>query len=434
MKILVIYFQPTGNDRKTIDEHLYSFQRYSAEECYYINTYLNLPFFLDKIEFDLIVYHYTFLGQKWGGVQYFSKFLEKNKVLQNLKGYKVALPQDEYVNTEVFCKFLKDFNIDKLYTCFYEKDWDKVYPQAKTGLKAIETCLTGYVDEISLKECEKQYKPHQFRTNDIGYRARKVPYWLGEHGTIKWRITEIFQSIQSKYPLLKMNISNLEKDVFIGDSWHEFLLNCRVVLGCEGGASLHDPQGLIRDKVDTYVASFPSATFEEVKKACFPLEDNGIELFAISPRHFDACITKTCQVLLEGKYHGIFQPGIHYIELKKDYSNLEDVVMKIQDVKYCESLTENAFKDIIESGLYTYKNFVSRILQDAVLNSKNISVTRNELSYKILVSYYYFASKLGYLSAIFLYLLKRPAYLILKYTGLLPYVKSIILNRKFSRI
>lgn len=425
MKILVVHYSPLQNDRKTIDEHLYSFKRYSGAQCFYLNVYFGVPFTINKIDFDLVVYHYTFLGQKWSGVEHFRKVLKICEPLKTVSGYKIALPQDEYVNSEALCQFLKDFKVDKLYTCFYEKDWDRVYPKSLTGLKSIETTLTGYVDENSLQQFN-ELKPHNERKYDIGYRARKVPYWLGEHGTIKWRITEAFQEMIPFYPHLKMNISNSEKDVFIGNKWHEFLSDCRVVLGCEGGASLHDPRGEIRKKVDEFVAKYPSAPFEEVKEKCFPNEDNNIELFAISPRHFDACITKTCQVLIEGNYDGIFQPNKHYIPIKKDFSNIKDVLKKIEDVSYCEEIAQNAYTDIILNGDYTYARFVKKVLQEASEYQGIKPIAKSNLAWNLTSFIYFFVKVTGIIEKAFIYAVRRSAWRLLKHTGLLPYFKSIM--------
>ena len=55
-------------------------------------------------------------------------------------------------------------------------------------------------------------------------------------------------------------------------------------------------------------------------------EDGRLQLFAISPRHLEACATRTCQVLVEGEYSGVLRPGEHYIPVRKDLSNLDDVL------------------------------------------------------------------------------------------------------------
>lgn len=432
MKILVVFYQPIGADRKTIDEHLYSFKRYTDAKCFYLNTYLGVPFFLDKIDFDLVVYHYTFLGQKFNGVEHFKKVLSYCGILKKVSGFKVALPQDEYTHSSALCDFLREFRVDKLYTCFYKQDWEKVYPQSSTNLKEIETVLTGYVDEVSLANLSKFNIPHNQRKYDIGYRARKVPFWLGVHGTIKWRITEAFQKIAPLYPKVKMNISNSEKDVFIGDKWHQFLLNCRVVLGCEGGASLHDPFGKIREKVDLYIRTFPEAGFEQVRDNCFANLDNNIELFAISPRHFDACLTKTCQVLIEGNYHGIFKPNIHYIPIKKDFSDIDEVIKKVMDVEYCENIASNAYRDVILNGNYTYANFVKGIILDAQKFRVGFPIPASSVNFWHLArANYLIVSSAGMVKRGLVYIVRRSAWRVLKHSGLLPYYKSFI-NRKWA--
>lgn len=94
MKILVIYYLLNKDDRNTINEHLYSFKRYSNEQCFYLDTAYGIPKFITKINFDLIVFHYTFLAyfRGWFGGNWYQPI----KICEGLRGYKVAIPQDEY--------------------------------------------------------------------------------------------------------------------------------------------------------------------------------------------------------------------------------------------------------------------------------------------------------------------------------------------------
>jgi hypothetical protein len=114
--------------------------------------------------------------------------------------------------------------------------------------------------------------------------------------------------------------------------------------------------------VESYAAEKPDESFENVEKKCFKGLDGNLCLFAISPRHFEACITKTCQALVEGEYAGIFKPGIHYIEIKKDWSNIEEVIRIIRDIDLCEKMAEQAYRDIVLTGDYTYRKFVLSVL------------------------------------------------------------------------
>ena len=362
LNALVVHYEVEKIDRATISEHLNSFDKYLDGEVTYVNAFYGIPHFLSLFKFDVIIFHYTFLSQKWNGGYKFRKLLNKCEILKEISGYKIAMPQDEYVHSDLICDFVKEFKIDSLYTCFYEKDYEKVYPVSKTGNLHLETNLTGYVDSDALKKVASFYKPHKNREVDIGYRARKLPFWLGAHGTIKWRLTEIFTDACSKRNL-NIDLSNDERKVFLGDSWYEFLSNSRVVLGCEGGASLLDVDGSIRARVDKFVKMNPGASFLEVEKNCFPGLDGNISLFAISPRHFEAAMTKTTQVLVEGSYHGIFKANVHYIELKKDFSNIEEVLDKVEDVAYCEKIAENAYREIVLSEKFSYLSFIQSLPQ-----------------------------------------------------------------------
>ena len=274
------------------------------------------------------------------------------------------------------------------------------------------------------------YSPHSQRRLDIGYRARMLPFWLGSHGTIKWKLTDLFLD-KTKETGLLVDLSNDDKKVFVGDDWYKFLADTRVVLGCEGGASLLDVDGSIRKRVDAYVEKHASASFDEVEKACFCGLDGNLGLFAISPRHFEACMTRTCQVLVEGNYFGIFKPNIHYIELKKDFSNVEEVIEKIKDIKLCETIAENSFRDIIINSDYTYRKFVTDVINHVLskaphLNSR-IAVRQNKdvpvMKLLILANSLEQGVKSGFY--ILWYEFKKKGFPVLKTLGLAPFYRTI---------
>lgn len=428
MNILVVHFEVIKNDRNTIKEHLGSFEKYSEHNVMYLNGFLGTPWFIKFFKFDLVIYHYTFLSQKWLGPEHFKGFLRRNKALKDVKGYKIAMPQDEYVFSDLLCEFFKEYKVDSIYTCFYPEDYEKVYPYEKTGTKNIRTNLTGYMDEKTLERISsKFYKPHSERSVDIGYRARKLPFWLGKHGTIKWMLTEKFEEA-CKDLHLNTDLSNDEKDVFMGDEWYHFLANTRVVLGCEGGASLLDVDGSIREKVNAYVDDNPKANFEEVEEKCFPGLDGNISLFAISPRHFEACMTRTCQVLVEGTYHGIFKPEVHYIELKKDFSNLAEVVEKIKDVNYCERIAERAYNDIILNCQHTYSIFVKSVISEAMAEvGKEVSVSKaSGVIFRTFFNFSMFV-RIFTIGAAYrnLYLFKKTFFPVLRFFGLVPHYRAL---------
>ena len=50
---------------------------------------------------------------------------------------------------------------------------------------------------------------------------------------------------------------------------------------------------------------------------------------------------------------------IHYIELQKDFSNIEDVMKKVNDDDFLQNMANRAYKDIVKSRKYSYKEFVN---------------------------------------------------------------------------
>ena len=51
----------------------------------------------------------------------------------------------------------------------------------------------------------------------------------------------------------------------------------------------------------------------------------------ISPRNFEAAAFRVCQILYEGHYSGVMEPMRHYIPLRKDFSNFDEVVERFRD-------------------------------------------------------------------------------------------------------
>jgi len=81
---------------------------------------------------------------------------------------------------------------------------------------------------------------------------------------------------------------------------------------------------------------------------------DGYAFFALSPRHFEAVITKTCQVLIEGEYEGVFKQERHYIPMKRDFSNVDEVLDRVGDRRLTQEIAETAYEEIYLSGKYGY--------------------------------------------------------------------------------
>lgn len=372
MRVLIVYQLPDKIERNTILEHLYSFEKYSTGiDFHYINVYTGIPWYLGLIKYDAVILHYTFLaGERF--LKSEKPWIRKTRFLKHISGYKVAMPQDEYDHTERNCTLFKRINVQALYTCFMRKeDIELAYPYATTGVRKIFSVFTGYVDENILPTLEGKVRPYKDRPIDIGYRARKLPAYFGRHGQLKYELVEFFGKVLPDYDFV-YDISNTNNNVRsedpnlvkLGSQWYEFLLNCKAFIGCEGGSSLLDRNGEIKEKVRQYTELHPEASFAEIEKNCFPGQDYNIECFAVSPRHFEAAMSKTLQILVEGEYGGVLVPGRHYIPLKRDFSNYKDVLDTLKDADKCQQIIDTAYEEVVLSGKNTYRRFVERVIAD----------------------------------------------------------------------
>lgn len=367
MRVLILWRQAKLQIRNTIRDYALSFQRYDSEnEYFYFNVYNGRYAedykWIEEGMFDAVLFHYSVLSLRYND-QFWNNYLHlMTEVWSNKTCIKILFPQDDYVLTERIWEFANSVKVDKIYTSIREKDISKMYPKNKISDIKIEAVLTGYVEESYLKEIIGL--PHGKRQLDVIYRARKLPYELGKHSQLKYEIAELFKNKLSGSKL-RINIDNTEDDkgAILGDNWLQFLSSSRTTIGCLGGAGIMDATGEIRSKVAEYMKNNPNATFEETKRACFP-ECSDYLLGVISPRIFECAMTKTCQILVGEDYQDILRPNIDYIVLNSDFSNIDEVIEKINDIEYCEQIANNCYENVIKSGKYSYKEFVKYILSE----------------------------------------------------------------------
>lgn len=352
MDILVIHTTLSVRDRKNMSDHLYSFKRYAKGHRFYYLDVKNpkaVTRLIQSAAFDGVIFHYSFLSQRYNPAIWQPLYAGVRQRLMELKGFKVALPQDEYHYTASLWQLFRDVGVGHIFSIAREANFDIIFPADKTGGAAVSPVLTGYIDPASLGTIARLQKKVPVRDIDIGYRARKLPYYCGRHGLLKYEIVEQFaQAVKGRDDIVAdLGNTGNTSNTFLEDDWWEFLLRCRTMPGCLGGSDVFDPDGSIRACGDAYLAAHPQAEIGEIEAACFPGRDGEIHSHMLSPRHFECAMTKTCQVLVEDDYHGIFKPGVHYIELKRDFSNIDAVLAQMMDVGYCEQVARRCYEDIV---------------------------------------------------------------------------------------
>ncbi len=387
--ILVVTGELVFPLRASIRDLIFSFKyNRNCNAFFYFTEQGGFPEYLKKIDFDLVVFTDTWAGERWNGKAHVQKFVyQTQEYLKNLNVTKVIHPQDEWIYTDLLNEMINHFNISHVYTCAPQTEWKKIYNHLDFHKIKFHQVLTGYLEEKTVKEIKLITESIKKPSVDIGYRAFKAPPWLGSHGYLKTQIAEIFKKEAPKAGF-SIDISTDEKETKSGNDWFNFLASCKYFIGVEGGSTIIDRDGKIWEKGSDFQKQHPEASFLEFEKNCFEDMDGNLGLVAISPRHLEACAAKTCQVLIEGSYNDILIPHKHFIELKKDFSNLDDVFTKMKDESLRKQIINRAYNDIVESGKYSYAGYTNLVINKSInintVKSKTILnplyIQRNRIS------------------------------------------------------
>jgi hypothetical protein len=346
--------------RETVRDHLYSFSRYSRHRCSYLNLALRNPPAPGSLSrYAAVVFHNSFLSYRWSP-EAFSGLLERAAPLKDVGEARVAIAQDEFLRSELLCEFIEEFAIGHVFSAAPASEWPEIYAGVDRGRVGFTTVLTGYLEPRSVKRAERIAASLPRREIDVCYRAWHAAPWLGRHGQLKTRVAEAFREAAPRHGL-RTDISTRDEDTRYGDDWYRLMASSRFTTGAEGGASILDRDGSVKAATERYLEAHPGASFEQIEAACFPNRDGELSLFAISPRHLEACATRTCQVLVEGEYNGVLNAGEHYLPLRRDLANLEDVLEAIKDDGERERMVEAAHRDVVASGRYDYSRFVAEV-------------------------------------------------------------------------
>lgn len=355
--VLVLYSNNEYPERNMARNLLYSFRKYSDNKVIYFNCFTNkIPCYVKRISFDIVIFHQsiTFCGNQ---EQYLHRIESFTHFLSGSKAIRVALFQDEYINTDFSVQFLNQLEIDYAYSVAPQTEWGKIYHGLRKEC-TILPMLTGYIEKkpaeyYELRMCGK-------RPVDIGYRAvwNKSSIVLGKFGYDKIKIAKTFIKNLKDDKRHCLDIKVGSPYILNGNEWTDFLASCRFVLGVESGGSVLDHDGSIGKAVNAAINADGDISVEELYKRYVEKEDGSYNLRAISPRHFEAIEEGTCQILYEGDYNGILEPNVHFIELKKDHSNLKEVIAQLDNEEQRIKIVNRAFHDIVESEKYTYEHFV----------------------------------------------------------------------------
>jgi hypothetical protein len=362
--VLVVYHRPAHRwfkDAATVREHIHSFRRYSRFPVWEINTDLGFPEGLREIEPSAVLLHYSMFGSG-----HYLLGDEMERWLKRSSALKIAFFQDEFYFCQKRFRLVNNLGVDIVQTHvspqYIPQVWGTYTPKARAVFN-----LPGYVDEGMLDAARRYATPDADRDLDVGYRGRPLPPHMGAGSQEKRVIGERFKEL-ARATSLRVDIETAESARLYGKAWYEFLGRCKATLGVESGVSFMDLEDECHAEYVRLRAAGIEPTLEQLQAGALGRWDGNIPYRTIGPRHFEAAAFRICQVLFEGEYSGVMEPMVHYVPLKEDFSNFDEVVSHLQDDALRRRITDRAYEDLIASGRFSYASFV-RDLDGELLNA-----------------------------------------------------------------
>lgn len=351
LRTLVTYSASSTNTQTTRD-FLDSFADHLTGRVEYLHVTHEAQWDVDFNDYDVVVNNYCV---RLCYHNYTSKgYLDR---MRNFRGLKIAVVQDEYNHTNLLKAQLKGLGIHVLLTCVPQNFLDYVYPRAEVGALRMETVLTGYVPASNGPE---DRRPLADRPTVIGYRGRDIGGLYGRLGFDKYEIGRRMKEVCDARGI-PCDIRMDEDSRIYGPAWREFLRSCHVTLGSESGSNVFDFDDSLRrrfDEIGKALGYMPrySEFISEIGD-----RENAIEMGQVSPRIFEYAEAFTPMILFRGRYSDTIVPDEHYIMLEKDFSNIDDVLRRVEDLPGLEAMADRAYDRLIGSGRYSYKVFVDRL-------------------------------------------------------------------------
>ncbi len=360
-------YSNASNYVSTTAQYLDSIARYSNFDVRYVHVTNGAELEFDFNEFDAVLQSYC---ARLPFDNYLSSsFLEK---LNTFHGIRLLAVQDEYEQTDKLKAGIQAIGYHAVFTCTPQDTVARVYPRQTFPQTEFITVLTGYVPE-HLTNRGRAARPLRERPIYIGYRGRRLPAYYGKLGFDKFEIGRRMREICVARGI-PHDIEWAEDKRIYGKTWYDFIGSCRANLGSETGSNVFDFDGLIKATYDRLAAARGGPVpFQEFRIYTDPIETQ-FDIGQISPRIFEAAAMRTPLILYSGRYLGAIEPDKHYIELKKDFSNVDYVLARLDDLDALEQMADRTHDRLVGSGEFSYHRFVKLIDETVTRKAMSLGV------------------------------------------------------------
>jgi len=353
LNILILY-DGVSVPVNAIRDHMEAFRLFSRHRIYYAHAAFEAPLRFSLALFDAVVLHFSLRLPMRHHLS--SAFYQP---LREYQGLKALFIQDEYDHPWLSSERIAQLGIDVVFTNIPPQHVRTVYARVPERVEFFQN-LTGYLP-LNF-DFTQPVRPLQQRPLLVGYRGRPLAYNYGRLGNEKIVIARRMRAIcQARN--LPHDIEWAEQKRIYGSGWNDFIQSCRTVLGTESGSNLFDYDGTLRTRIQEALLRKPDMTFEEAYARFLEGKEVDGMMNQVSPRIFEAVALRTGLILFEGTYSGVVRPDEHYLSLKKDFSNVDEVLARAQDERFLRAMIDRAYDHVIGSGLWTYQQFVRWVEQ-----------------------------------------------------------------------
>lgn len=361
--ILIFHNVPdlTRGRLSTLD-YIFAFERYAPENNYaYHHISKPVPEELQRLAWDVAIFDSTALGTvTLRPRNRFVAIRDSLRFLRDSDALKLVFPQDDATHSALLDQFFAWLKVDAVYSVRPHQR-ELLYPITSQRARFFSV-LSGYVDDAAVESMRSFAKPFDERRRVVGQRVLAHPAWGGSLSLLKSQAAEVMKEECIRRGIT-CDVSTEPGDAIMGKSWYRFLADCRFVVGAEGGMSVWDPYGTINDAVAEYTAAHPEATFEQIEDACFPGLDGVFEFPGVGPRLFEAAALGCGQILVEGEHRGLVRPWVHYIPLKRDFSNFDEVFAAMANRDRVLDMIAATQDDLVASPKFRFKTMVDEVTE-----------------------------------------------------------------------
>ncbi len=367
MKLIIAYSR-NSTQVTTTYEYLTAFKKYWPGDVSYIHVTNEASIWKNFEGCDVLLHNYCARLCFDGYVSESYK-----EAVRNFTGVKVLSVQDEYDRTDALKAAIKDLDFDIVLTCVPEDQVELVYPGEEFRDVKFLTVLTGYIDEPEVISGPR--RALEERPNVVGYRGRNIGLRYGQLGFDKYEIGRRV-AIYCQDHGINHDIAMEDADRIYGPQWSEFIRSCRTMLGSESGSNVFDFKGHFEESLKGIDCK--SSEAQEILAKLRSVEKS-FNIGQISPRVFECAQNYTPMILYEGRYSDIIEPNQHYLPLKKDHSNIEEIFQAVERIDDLERMATRTYEHLVGSGRYSYSSFVDRVAQVVQSRHPKLSVEPQRL-------------------------------------------------------